>query len=161
MGVPPYLLAGGLAGVVAQRLVRRLCTRCGGRAQEGCAACHGGYRGRTGVFQLLTMTDALREEVAGGASLSKLRRWAEEGGMGTLKGDALRKVSEGTTSPHEVGRILRGDLGNHLPCPECAGEVPAGSRGCPWCGAVRALLCSCGKEIRPGWRFCPGCLRKV
>lgn len=161
MGVPPYLLAGGLAGVVAQRLVRRLCSRCGGRSQEGCKACHNGYRGRTGVFQLLTMTDALREEVAGGASLANLRRWAREGGMGTLKDDALRKVSEGTTSPHEVARILQGDLGGQLPCPHCEGEVPAGSRGCPWCGNPRVPVCPCGEEIRRGWRFCPTCLRKV
>ena len=68
MGVPPYLLAGGLAGVVAQRLVRRLCRKCGGRKGDGCKECPDGYRGRTGVFQLLTMTDALREAVAQGAS---------------------------------------------------------------------------------------------
>jgi len=53
MGVPPYLISGGLAGVVAQRLVRRLCASCGGR---------------TGVFQVLVMTDALRDEVVRGAS---------------------------------------------------------------------------------------------
>ena len=161
MGVPPYLLAGGLAGVVAQRLVRRLCGECGGRSQEGCGACHGGYRGRTGVFQLLAMTDPLREEVAGGASLGNLRRLARDGGMGTLKEDGLRKISEGVTSPHEVSRTLRGELGGHLPCPECGDDVPAGSRGCPWCGTPRAPVCACGCELRRGWRFCPGCLRKV
>ncbi|MFO8173730.1 MAG: ATPase, T2SS/T4P/T4SS family [Longimicrobiales bacterium] len=161
MGVPPYLLAGGLAGVVAQRLVRRLCKKCGGRTQEGCKACHDGYRGRTGVFQLLTMTDSLREDVAQGASLGRLRRSALEGGMGTLKEDALRKLAEGTTSPHEVSRILQGDMGTYLPCPDCGGDVPTGSRGCPWCGAARAHVCACGNEIRHEWRFCPGCLRKV
>ena len=160
MGVPPYLLAGGLAGVVAQRLVRRLCRKCGGRQGSGCAACPDGYRGRTGVFQLLTMTDALREGVVQGASLASLRRMAMEAGMGTLKEDALRKVAEGTTSPHEVGRILQGEAGSHLPCPHCRGEVPAGSRACPWCGTTRGCFCACGGEMRPGWRFCPECLRK-
>jgi type II secretory ATPase GspE/PulE/Tfp pilus assembly ATPase PilB-like protein len=161
MGVPRYLLAGGLAGVVAQRLVRRLCNRCGGRAQDGCEACHGGYRGRTGIFQLLAMTDTLRENVAEGASLGTLRRSAREGGMGSLKEDALRKVSEGITSPHEVGRILQGNMGAYLPCPECGGDIPAGSRGCPWCGTLRGRVCSCGAEIRAEWRFCAGCLRKT
>jgi len=161
MGVPPYLLSGGLAGVVAQRLVRRLCRQCGGRNQDGCDHCHGGYRGRTGVFQLLTMTDALRENVAEGASLGVLRRSAREGGMGTLKEDALRKVSEGTTSPHEVSRILQGDMGTYLPCPECGGDVPSGSRGCPWCGTANGHACSCGQELARGWRYCPGCLRKA
>ena len=67
MGVPPYLIAGGLAGVVAQRLVRRLCPSCqGGREAGGCGRCAEGYRGRTGVFQVLVMTDALRDEVVRG-----------------------------------------------------------------------------------------------
>ena len=161
MGVPPYLLAGGLAGVVAQRLVRRLCRRCGGREGQGCKECPDGYRGRTGIFQLLTMTDALREGVVQGASLASLRRMARDGGMGSLKDDALRKVAEGTTSPHEVGRILQGELGSYLPCSRCQGEVPAGSSACPWCGAQRIRHCACGEEVRQGWRFCPECLRNL
>jgi type IV pilus assembly protein PilB len=161
MGVPPYLLAGGLAGVVAQRLVRRLCRTCGGRGGEGCTDCPDGYRGRTGVFQLLSMTDALREGVVQGASLAGLRRMAREAGMGSLKDDALRKVAEGTTSPHEVGRILQGELGSYLPCPRCQGEVPAGSRACPWCGTLRSRFCTCGGKLRSGWRYCPECLRKL
>jgi len=160
MGVPPYLLAGGLAGVVAQRLVRRLCRKCLGRRGESCSHCPDGYRGRTGVFQLLTMSDAIREGVAQGASLATLRRLAVEEGMGSLREDALRKISEGVTSPHEAGRILQGELGSALPCPQCRRDVPAGSRGCPWCGAPRALYCSCGEEVKPGWRFCRACRRK-
>jgi type IV pilus assembly protein PilB len=159
MGVPPYLLAGGLAGVVAQRLVRRLCRTCRGRGGKGCSDCPDGYRGRTGVFQLLTMTDALREGVVQGASLATLRSLASEAGMGSLKDDALRKVAEGTTSPHEVGRILQGELGSYLPCPRCQGEVPAGSSACPWCGERRARACTCGKSLKTGWRYCPECLR--
>jgi type IV pilus assembly protein PilB len=161
MGVPPYLLAGGLAGVVAQRLVRRLCRKCLGRRGEGCGHCPDGYRGRTGVFQLLTVSDAIREGVAQGASLTTLRRLAVEEGMGSLREDALRKISEGVTSPHEAGRILQGELGSTLPCPQCRRDVPAGSRGCPWCGAPRVLSCRCGEEMKPGWRFCRTCRRKL
>jgi type IV pilus assembly protein PilB len=161
MGVPPYLLAGGLSGVVAQRLVRRLCRACRGRNGKGCPDCPDGYRGRTGVFQLLGMTDTLREGVAQGVPLAGLRKMAQEGGMGSLRNDALRKVAEGTTSPHEVGRILRGELGASVPCKNCGKEVPAGSRACPWCGALRAWFCPCGAEVRHGWRYCPICLRKL
>jgi type IV pilus assembly protein PilB len=161
MGVPPYLLAGGLAGVLAQRLVRKACPSCRGRGGGECQACPDGFKGRTGVFQLLTMTDALREEVNRGASTHRLRRLAREGGMASLKEDALRKVAEGVTSPHEVGRILHGSSGGYLPCPECKGDVPPGSHGCPWCGKARSMRCSCGEEIRSGWRFCPSCLRKA
>ncbi len=161
MGVPPYLLAGGLAGVVAQRLVRRLCTRCGGKRQDGCEGCPDGYRGRTGVFQVLAMTDALRESVVNGASLATLRQLAREGGMLSLKEDALRKVAEGITSPHEVGRVIQGDGGVSIPCNGCGGEVPVGSNWCPWCGRPRIRSCSCGIPLRPRWRFCPACLRSV
>jgi len=159
MGVPPYLLADGLEGVVAQRLVRRLCTTCGGKKGEGCRDCPDGYRGRTGIFQVLTMTDALREKVAQGASLGALRRLAGEGGMGSLKDDAQRKVAEGITSPHEVGRIIQGNSGASVPCLTCGGEIPLGGHGCPWCGRRRTRVCVCGQTLRDSWRFCPGCLR--
>jgi type IV pilus assembly protein PilB len=161
MGVAPYLLAGGLAGVVAQRLVRRLCPTCRGQGSGTCRECPDGYRGRTGVFQFLAMTDSLREEVAQGASIGHLRRLARDGGMTSLKEDALRKVSEGVTSPHEVARILKGNSGAYLPCPQCKGDVPTGSKACPWCGNPRFRSCRCGGEIRPGWVYCPACVRKL
>jgi type IV pilus assembly protein PilB len=161
MGVPPYLLAGGLAGVVAQRLVRRLCPRCGGRVAEGCGECPDGYKGRTGIFQVLVMTDGLRESVVDGAPLVIIRRLATQGGMLSLKEDALRKVAEGVTSPHEVGRVIQGDSGVSVPCTRCGGEIPMGSIGCPWCGVQRIRTCTCGAELRSRWSFCPICLRRV
>jgi type IV pilus assembly protein PilB len=161
MGVAPYLLAGGLAGVVAQRLVRRLCPRCGGRRESGCGECPDGYRGRTGIFQVLAMTDGLREAVANEASLGTLRQLAREAGMLSMKEDALRKVAEGITSPHEVGRVIQGDSGTSVPCGACSEEVPLGSPGCPWCGHPRLSSCSCGTQLRSRWRFCPSCLRRV
>ena len=161
MGVPPHLMAGGLSGVVAQRLVRRLCPRCGGRKGGGCGDCPDGYRGRTGIFQVLSMTDGLREAVANGASLGTLRQLAREGGMSSMKEDALRKVAEGITSPHEVGRVIRGESGTSVPCEGCGGEVPLGSQGCPWCGRSRLRSCPCGTELDLRWGFCPTCLRRV
>jgi type IV pilus assembly protein PilB len=159
MGVPPYLLAGGLAGVVAQRLVRRLCGVCGGRKGEGCSACRDGYKGRTGVFQVLTMTDGLRAAVVQGSTLDTLQRLAREAGMASMKEDALRKAAEGITSPHEVGRVIRADGGVSFPCSACKGEVPMGSLGCPWCGKGQVRTCACGQNMRTAWRFCPSCRR--
>jgi len=159
MGVPPYLVAGGLTGVVAQRLVRRLCSSCRGRKAEGCDRCPDGYRGRTGVFQVLVMTDLLRDEVIRGAQTAELRRLARGAGMGTLVEHARRKVAEGVTSPHEVARVIQADPGSSLPCPRCEGEVPGGAIGCPHCGDRRVHRCPCGREIRREWRYCPGCLR--
>ena len=126
MGVPPYLVAGGLTGVVAQRLVRRVCPACRGRSATGCGRCPDGYRGRVGVFQVLVMTDALRDELVRGASTARLRRLAIEAGMGSLSEDARRQVAEGVTTRHEVGRVLQSEPGSALPCRGCARPLPIG-----------------------------------
>ncbi|MBM4183364.1 MAG: type II secretion system protein GspE [Gemmatimonadetes bacterium] len=156
MGVPPFLVAGGLAGVVAQRLVRRLCGTCRGR---GCDACVGGYRGRTGVYQVLTLTDALRDEVSGGGSSARLRRLVQEAGMRTLASDARRAVASGLTSPHEIARFLQSAEGSSAPCRHCSAPVPIGALACPACGQRRVRRCSCGKALERGWRYCPWCIR--
>ncbi len=160
MGVPPYLVAGGLAGVVAQRLVRRICSACLGRDPD-CLRCPDGYRGRTGIFQVLVMTDALRQEVIRGGSVNALRRIAADGGMRSLVEDARRKIAEGITSPHEVSRVVQAHPGASFPCSGCGSDVPAGATGCPRCGRQRASRCSCGEEVKRGWRFCAWCLRPV
>jgi type IV pilus assembly protein PilB len=158
MGVPAFLVAGGLTGVVAQRLVRRICRVCSGR---GCAECDEGYRGRTGVFQVLTVTDAIRDEITGAASTARLRALAREAGMGRLGDDARRAVAEGLTTPHEIVRVIHADPGASLPCPSCDGEVPIGAVACPSCGRHRRRTCACGAELDRGWRFCPRCVRPL
>jgi type IV pilus assembly protein PilB len=160
MGVPAYLVAAGVAGIVAQRLVRTLCARCGGDPRVRCPHCKDGYRGRTGVFQVLVMTDALREAVVQGASTPVLRRLAREAGMGFLADDARRQVAEGRTTPHEASRVVQGDPGAAIPCAGCGGEVPPEALGCPWCGRAQRQECPCGRRLELTWRFCPGCLRR-
>ena len=134
MGVPPHLVAGGLSGVVAQRLVRTFCRFCRGRDPEACTRCSDGYSGRTGVFQVLAMNDAIRDQIMRGASTSDLRRLASESGMASLTEDVNRKVAEGLTSPHEAARVIQSDVGSVAPCPDCGGEVPWDALGCPHCG---------------------------
>lgn len=158
MGVPPFLVAGGLTGVVAQRLVRRVCRDCAGRR---CSACGDGYRGRTGVFQVLTVTDALRDAVTGGATTAHLRSLARDAGMGLFAEDARRAVAEGLTTPHEISRVLHADPGASLPCPACGADVPMGAAACPGCGRPRRRACACGAPLERGWRFCPSCVRPV
>ena len=156
MGVPPFLVAGGLRGVVAQRLVRRTCPTCRGAR---CTACGDGSRGRTGVFQVLAVTDAMRDEMVGDARTQRLRELAREAGMGTLPDDARRAVAEGLTSPHEIGRLLHADPGSTLPCPECEATVPIRAFACPHCGHQRYRRCPCGTVLETRWRFCPHCVR--
>ena len=161
MGGPRFLVAGGLAGVVAQRLVRRLCSRCGGRASEECSVCTGGYRGRSGVFEVLTVDDDLRTAINAGASLTSLRTLARRGGMDSMARDARRQVAQGATTPHEAGQIIALTRGAAPNCDSCEAPLPPGAAGCPMCGRPRVHVCACGDPLDRRWRYCPACLRAV
>jgi type II secretory ATPase GspE/PulE/Tfp pilus assembly ATPase PilB-like protein len=104
MGIEPYLVAATVQGILAQRLVRVLCERCCGKG--GCDACsYTGYRGRTGIFELLTVGEELRALVVGRAPEGELRALARRQGMATLYEDGMRKVAAGTTTIEEVLRV--------------------------------------------------------
>jgi len=158
MGVPSFLVAGGLAGVVAQRLVRRVCTECRG---QGCEQCADGHRGRTGVFQVLTLTDPLRDAISRGEPSARIRQLAAEAGMRTLGSDARRALAEALTTPHEITGLLQASSGATIPCAGCGAGVPPGALACPACGRPRARVCSCGRALERAWRFCPWCVRRT
>nr|WP_315496031.1 ATPase, T2SS/T4P/T4SS family [uncultured Rhodoferax sp.] len=105
MGVEPFLLSSSLRGVLAQRLVRKLCTRCSGQGCEACA--HTGYTGRTGVFELLRVTDAIAELVHHNASEAEIRTAGLADGMVALRDDGERLVHNGLTSREELVRVVR------------------------------------------------------
>ncbi len=128
MGIPPYLVASCIAGVLAQRLVRKLCPDCRKRAdlgQEetsflrgervkgvyravGCEKCRmTGYRGRIGIFELMSVNSDLRDSISRGEPVEELRLVAERSGMRSLREDGLRKVEEGITTISEIMRIVR------------------------------------------------------
>jgi general secretion pathway protein E len=128
LGVEPFLIASAVIGVVAQRMVRRICPDCnhlieapvvermayekeiGEKRTEflygtGCKSCaYTGYLGRTGIFELLTMSDAIRTMLAGRVSASQIRALAIKEGMVTMMNDGMRKVKAGITTPSEVLR---------------------------------------------------------
>lgn len=158
MGVPPFLVAGGLSGVVAQRLVRRRCAFCHGRT---CQDCDGGSRGRTGVYQLLALSDAMRDAIADGAPSGRLRQLAQDSGLRTLAADARRVVSAGLATPHEVARLILSGSDASQPCRRCRSPAPWGARGCPTCGHALGMRCACDRPVEPGWRFCPWCLERL
>ncbi|MBS0401911.1 MAG: Flp pilus assembly complex ATPase component TadA, partial [Proteobacteria bacterium] len=105
MGVEPFLLSSSLLGVLAQRLVRKYCTACIGK---GCDACgHTGYQGRTGVFELLVVDDAIRAQVHGQAAEADIRSAALAKGMQLMREDGERLIAQGITSREEVLRVTR------------------------------------------------------
>ena len=105
MGVEPFLLSSSLLGVLAQRLVRKLCVHCHGK---GCSECgQTGYQGRTGVFELLTTDDAIRAQIHNRASEAEIRAAALQAGMTLMREDGERLVREGLTSREELVRVTR------------------------------------------------------
>ncbi|QDS98020.1 GspE/PulE family protein [Adhaeretor mobilis] len=132
MGVPAYLVAGSVVGILAQRLVRVVCSKCKQphtpsdaqlqaagitpeQAKEatfmkgvGCSHCgKGGYRGRLGVFEFMTMTSKVRELAFQGASTIDIRKAAESEGMSTLYEDAISKAMQGITTLEEVFKVTK------------------------------------------------------
>jgi general secretion pathway protein E len=114
MGVEPYLLSSSLLGVLAQRLVRKLCSQCRRRDERGlwhpvgCAACaRTGYKGRTGVYELMVASDPLRGLIHNRASENERFVAAEAAGLRSMREDGQRLVDDGTTSAEEVLRVTR------------------------------------------------------
>ncbi|HEU4648247.1 MAG TPA: GspE/PulE family protein [Gemmatimonadales bacterium] len=128
--VEPYMIAATVEGVLAQRLVRRICPECRERYRpdpamtalvagrpignlllergRGCPSCRQtGYRGRTGLFELLVMSDALRSALLGRVDLGAIRQIAREEGMTALRQDAWAKVQAGLTTVEEVLRVVQ------------------------------------------------------
>src|SRR5262249_60722847 len=103
MGAEPFLIASSLLGALAQRLVRRVCAACGG---SGCAPCRGtGFRGRTGIHELLVIDDEARALVMRRGDATALRRHATAAGMTTLREDGFAKARARITTEPEVVRV--------------------------------------------------------
>jgi general secretion pathway protein E len=128
MGVEPFLIASSLLAVLAQRLVRRICPECKepfhpeesaleelGLPKDqvfyhgrGCEACmQSGYRGRTGIFELLVMDNDIRHLLAAGSDSVRMKDMAVRNGMATLFEDGLLKVKTGMTTLNEVLRVTQ------------------------------------------------------
>jgi general secretion pathway protein E len=131
MGIEPYILSNTLLGVVAQRLVRRVCTECSEqyeptpemmkaiglpperrtflRRGKGCRACRNtGYKGRVAVFEVMGIDEEVRSGIARSASIDEIKDLARKSGMAFLRENALSVVLAGTTTPEEMLGITIG-----------------------------------------------------
>ncbi len=130
MGIEPFLISSSVIGIIAQRLVRRICPRCKKEAKltsdlakileeynmdskkiilnkgEGCPYCkETGYKGRIAIFELMIISDTIRDLISSNITSGKLRETALKEGMCQLKEDGLKKVCEGVTTIDEVLRV--------------------------------------------------------
>lgn len=167
MGIERFLIANAMAGVIAQRLVRTVCSECRHVSQaqphllerifdnvdeappvfrgSGCPRCNNtGYRGRTAVMEVLLMTESLRSAIADGQSMANLRRIAVEGGMVTFRDYARYLLTRGLTTPEEILRVLSIEE-------ELTHSGPA-QVTCPGCGhknsTEHAFCEECGTDLR-------------
>ena len=161
LGIPEYLIASSVSGILSQRLVRKLCS-CHSENQvtpdyaerlaglgwadppgriawpNGCDTCdHTGYKGRVGIYELLVIDESIRSILRGAYKPDLVRIAARAGGMRRMQEDALTKLQAGTTTLEEVVRVVPMELLATSRCEQCGHEVPPAFRFCPYCGTRR------------------------
>lgn len=185
IGIKSYVIAEALAGIVAQRLVRKICPQCrvdddpsekvlrGLRLDKnklsftpqkgaGCEHCnHTGYKGRAGVFEVLQIDGELKRIIHENGAEKEIMTAARMAGMTTLLDDAVSKVKAGITTCEEVLRVMGSQNRLEIPCPECGTGLKERFQFCPFCGtAINPRCAGCGKSLELGWKNCPYCGKK-
>jgi len=162
LNIEAYLVGSSLAGILAQRLVRKLCKECreeyspppavlkkietklGEKVSfpfyhgKGCASCNQtGYKGRIGVYEILEVTSDIRELIGKDAPESKIREAAKMAGMKTMFDDALEKTRQGITTLDELERVLftteEPEASDEWKCSNCQKPVESEWQVCPYC----------------------------
>jgi type IV pilus assembly protein PilB len=181
LGVPSTTIATALVGVVAQRLVRRLCERCRypfepsagvlealnvapGEQGEfygtvGCDACdYSGFRGSVALFEVVEVDGVLRPVIAESASAAEIRRAVRAGGTANLADEGLAAVKAGITTANELLRHVQITNAPRPLCTRCGVGLENDFVACPRCGTRRHTPCGrCGRALQCDWRVCPYC----
>jgi type IV pilus assembly protein PilB len=161
LGIPEYLIATSVSGILAQRLLRKLCvcrtyrpvapdsaerlatlgwTHVPERIAwpHGCNACdHTGYKGRVGIYELLVIDESIRSVLRGGYKPELVRSAARAAGMRRMQDDALEKIQSGITTIEEVVRVVPMEAVSTAGCERCGFELPPAYIFCPYCGTRR------------------------
>jgi type IV pilus assembly protein PilB len=186
MGIEPYIIGSSLLGVVAQRLVRKLCENCRTLYSPppdvlqalnitrydlawpmyhatGCPECRGtGYRGRIGIYEIMNVSSRISRLISQHADENVIRDAALEEGMTTLGEDGLEKVKAGLTSPDELLRVVTEVKELRTLCPGCGASTGVDFTACPECGRRLGGGCpKCGRSLKSSWHFCPFCTTRV
>jgi len=179
LGVKPYIISSALEGIIAQRLVRRLCPHCQAESEpdlkalkllgnpevvrsfesKGCGSCNNtGFSGRVGIFEILVPDQEMKKLIAKGFMEDEFLRLAKLNGMKTLLEGGIDKVNQGITSLGEILRILGPQEINQLSCPSCEAPIKQWTNFCSSCGAkVKSTCPDCGARTEHSWEFCSDC----
>jgi type IV pilus assembly protein PilB len=161
LGIAAYLIASSVSGILAQRLVRKLCSCHDQRPvsleerdrlaaagwmtppdsiawPKGCDACDNtGYKGRLGIYELLVIDDTIRSILRGAYKPDLVRTAARAAGMRCMQEDALEKLQSGVTTLEEISRVIPLEALAPSACERCGHEVTPAYRFCPSCGSPR------------------------
>ena len=182
LGIEPYLVASAVQGIIAQRLVRKICPNCRKLASydigivdklgldasafpqmlyhgEGCDACgHSGFQGRLGLFEVFHMNEEFKHELTSHFDETQLTNMAISLGMTTLLEDARQKVLDGSTTLEEVLRVLGPAVRYDYLCNKCGAELELQYLTCPYCGEEQRKTCdNCHTHLETDWVACPYC----
>ncbi|MFZ5996047.1 MAG: ATPase, T2SS/T4P/T4SS family [Nitrospirota bacterium] len=181
IGVKPYLIASALEGIIAQRLVRKVCPHCKMTVVpdkdelkmltipentfeevakgKGCDRCNStGYLGRTGIFEIFAMNDEFRRIISSDYREPELKNLAKAGGMRTLMGDGIEKVRQGITTLDELLRVIGPPTRYERTCEKCGAMIDAKFIFCPFCGTFKQSICRhCKMPLEEEWVVCPSC----
>ncbi len=187
LGVPSYLISSTIIGIIAQRLVRVVCPFCKEPYEpsedslrglgltprqvkdhtfyrgKGCGKCgETGYKGRAGIYEMLVLSQKIKEAIAGEASEGQLRQLAVAEGMKTLPKAGVERLLTGVTTVEEVLRAIQTDEDFGSLCPACGAVLGSGFVACPECGKRLIKVCgTCSKTVDADWKYCPYCADKL
>jgi type II secretory ATPase GspE/PulE/Tfp pilus assembly ATPase PilB-like protein len=173
LGIAGFLISSSVSGVLAQRLVRKLCA-CHTLepassefqfrlAQNGilkapskmavpggCVKCdHTGYKGRVGIYELLRFDESIKNVIRTGGNIDQIREIARSCGMRSMQDDAIDKLLGGVTSIEEVLRVVPMDSVASVECHKCSHRIYSSFKFCPNCGARCNVAARTQKNTAP------------
>ncbi len=182
LGIEPYLVSSAVQGIIAQRLVRRICPNCRKLTTydkslvdelgldtsafpdklyygEGCDACdQSGFKGRLGLFEVFHMNEEFRQALITHYDETRLTNMATSMGMTTLLEDASQKIIDGSTTLEEVLRVLGPTVKYDYSCRKCGTDLEPQYLVCPYCGEEQRRTCrECRSPLKTNWIACPYC----
>jgi len=173
LGIPGFLITSSVTGILAQRLVRKLCSCHVVQAATpefqarmvqagtlkppvtmavsiGCEKCdQTGYKGRIGIYELLRFDDSIRAIIRTNGSMEQIRDASRSDGMRPMQEDAMEKLRSGTTTLEEILRVVPVESVSYSECAKCDQHILPAFRFCPYCG-TRCVPVSQSKRSRSG-----------
>src|SRR5882762_3647463 len=158
LGIPGFLITSSVTGILAQRLVRKLCSCHVVQAATpefqarmvqagtlkppvtmavsiGCEKCdQTGYKGRIGIYELLRFDDSIRAVIRASGSTDQIRETARSNGMRSMQEDAMEKLRSGSTTLEEILRVVPVESVSHAVCAKCSQHILPAFKFCPYCG---------------------------